>query len=142
MSWENVTNGMKAANWVTLKKDKETVKVIIVGEPILRSNMFKGKKTKQAVFPVIHDGTLKVMAFGKIVTERIRDDWDNIHNHEVTIERMGKANDDNTTYHIAISPDPKKLSEIISATSADDVEEILQLASKADIHQAKGNEEL
>tara|TARA_R100000501_G_C2542827_1_gene60829 strand:+ start:173 stop:544 length:372 start_codon:yes stop_codon:yes gene_type:complete len=96
---------MAKGRFLTLKNDKDAATVLIVGEP--ESRQVKGDfglKT-EFLFPIIHDGELKVYAANKRSYPELVEHRDKFLNHSVTITRRGKKGAQSTIYLFDVKPD-------------------------------------
>ena len=81
-----------------LKDDKQTERFLVVGEPeVYHKTGTWGPKT-QFLFPILHDGELRVFPANKKSYPDIRALADKFSTHAVVVTRRGKASSVNTVY--------------------------------------------
>jgi len=96
---------MAKGRFLVLKNDKDTETVLVVGEP--ESRQVKGDfgpKT-EFLFPIIHDGELKVYASNKRNYPDLCEHRDKFETHSVKITRRGKKGAQSTIYLFDVAPD-------------------------------------
>lgn len=131
MSWSDKVKEFGGGDLSFLSVDGETIKFIVVGEPILLQGKFKGRPSEKVGAPVITEDGFQLFIIGKRLFRRLAKFEQAFDTHAFIATRHGEKGDIEATYDVKLLDDPELLQELLALKTTDFQPEMIDEAVNA-----------
>lgn len=105
MSWKDKVKEFGGGDMAFLTGDGETLKFVIVGEPVLLEGKFKGKPSIKIGAPVVTEDGFQIFVVGKRLFRKIAKQESHFKDNAFMAVRHGEEGDIDSTYSLQVLAD-------------------------------------
>lgn len=131
MSWKEAVKEFGGGDLAFLSVDGETLKFIVVGEPVLLQGKYKGRPSEKIGAPVITEDGFQLFIIGKRLFRKLAKFEQAFETHAFIATRHGEQGDIESTYDVKLLDDTELLNELLAKKAADFQPEMIDEAIAA-----------
>lgn len=131
MSWQEKVKEWGGGDLAFLSEDGESIRFVVVGEPVLLEGKFKNRQTVRVGCPIVSDDGFVLFVTGKRVARKLAKYEERFGNTAFIVTRHGEQNDINATYELKLSDDEQLAASLIEKAKTEYKPELLQEAITA-----------
>lgn len=131
MSWKEQMKEFGGGDLAFLSEDGETLKFIVIEEPVLLEGLYKGTASRKVGCPVITDDGFMLFVVGMRLARKIAKHEDEFDKSVFMAVRHGIENDANATYELKVLDEPELLGRLVDIRENDYKPDMLTEAIKA-----------
>lgn len=119
MGWKDKVKEFGGGDLAFLSIDGETIKFIVVGEPMLLQGKYKGRPSEKVGAPVITEDGFQLFIIGKRLFRKLAKFEQAFDTHAFIATRHGEQGDIEATYDVKLLDDTELLQDLLALKATD-----------------------